>query len=342
MKNRVTQKDVARALGVARSTVTMALRHDPSIPKGRRDEVLRKAAEMGYQPDPMLSALSQYRKRKAPRSKHAVIAWLNVWPEPKKLRTWMEFDHYWLGAAACAEEYGYRLEEFVVGEAMRLPRLEEILLTRNIQGILIAPHRSFPVDWNDFNLERFSVIGFGGRMDERRFHLVGSAHAINGVTAFTQIRQLGYRRIAFVGGRQQAIMFGAGFQWAQKDVPANEQVPPFFIERPNMEAHQTNFTAWLKKEKPDAILTEVGCLAQMIAVAGYRVPEDIGLATTTLLDTPIDAGIDQNPKEIGRTAMLAVISLINDNDCGIPQICRDLLVEGRWVNGKTLPQKANR
>jgi LacI family transcriptional regulator len=338
MEKRVTQKDLARALGLARSTVTMALRHDPSIPKVRRDEVLRKAAEMGYQPDPMLSALSQYRKRKAPTSKHAVIAWLNVWPEPKKLRAWVEFDHYWLGAAACAEEYGYRLEEFVVGGKMTLPRLEEILLTRNIQGILVAPHRAFPVDWNDFNLERFFVVGFGGRVDNLRFHLVGSAQAINGVTAFTRLRQLGYRRIAFVGGREQN-MFGAGFQWAQKDVPAKEQVSPFFIEWPGIEAHQTEFTAWLKKGKPDAIFTEVGCLERMIAVAGYRVPDDIGLATTTVLDTPIDAGIDQNSREVGRTAMLAAISLINDNDRGIPQICRHLLVEGRWVDGKTLPRK---
>ncbi len=320
----------------------MALRHDPSIPKARRDEVLRKAAEMGYQPDPMLSALSQYRKRKSPAAKHAVIAWLNVWPEPKKLRAWREFDHYWLGAAACAEEYGYRLEEFVVGGKMTLPRLEKILLTRNIQGLLVAPHRSFPIDWRDLNWGRFSVVGFGGRVDDTRFHLVGSAQASNGITAFTRMRQLGYRRIAFVGGREQAIMFGAGFQWAQKDVPAKEQVPPFFIERPGIEAHQTAFTAWLKKAQPDGILTEVGCLARMIEVAGYRVPDDIGLATTTVLDTPIDAGIDQNPKEIGRTAMLAAISLINDHDRGIPAVCRDLLVEGRWVDGKTLPPKTRR
>jgi LacI family transcriptional regulator len=342
MEKRVTQKDLARALGLARSTVTMALRHDPSIPKVRRDEVLRKAAEMGYQPDPMLSALSQYRKRKSPQSKHAVIAWLNVWPEPEKLRAWREFDHYWQGAAACAEDYGYRLEEFVVGGKMTLPRLEKILLTRNIQGILVAPHRSFPVNWDAFDLERFSVIGFGGRVDDVHFHLVGSAHAINGITAFTRMRQLGYRRIAFVGGRQQAILFGAGFQWAQKDVPAKEQVPPFFIERPGIEAHQTKFTAWLKKNRPEAILTEVGCLERMIAVAGYRVPDDIGLATTTVLDTPIDAGIDQNSREVGRTAMLAAISLINDNDRGIPQVCRDILVEGRWVDGKTLPRKTSR
>jgi hypothetical protein len=80
----------------------------------------------------------------------------------------------------------------------------------------------------------------------------------------------------------------------------------------------------------------------MIAVAGYRVPDDIGLATTTVLDTPIDAGIDQNSREVGRTAMLAAISLINDNDRGIPQVCRDILVEGRWVDGKTLPRKTVR
>jgi hypothetical protein len=42
---------------------------------------------------------------------------------------------------------------------------------------------------------------------------------------------------------------------------------------------------------------------------------------------------------IGKTAVPMLISLINHNECGIPAICRELLIEGRWVDGDTLPRK---
>jgi hypothetical protein len=34
-----------------------------------------------------------------------------------------------------------------------------------------------------------------------------------------------------------------------------------------------------------------------------------------------------------------LISLINHNERGIPEFCRELLVEGRWKDGATLPSK---
>ena len=67
-------------------------------------------------------------------------------------------------------------------------------------------------------------------------------------------------------------------------------------------------------------------------------PEDIGLATLTLLDGGnIDAGIDQNSEEIGRAAAQLLISLINHNELGVPAIGREVLIEGKWVDGSSLP-----
>jgi len=34
-----------------------------------------------------------------------------------------------------------------------------------------------------------------------------------------------------------------------------------------------------------------------------------------------------------------MVSLINQNDRGVPKICREMLIEGRWVDGPTLPSK---
>ncbi len=57
------------------------------------------------------------------------------------------------------------------------------------------------------------------------------------------------------------------------------------------------------------------------------------------LDIPISAGIDQNPAEIGRVALLMLHSLITNSARGIPTIFRQLRVEGSWIDGNSLPEK---
>jgi len=59
---------------------------------------------------------------------------------------------------------------------------------------------------------------------------------------------------------------------------------------------------WLKRERPDAILTPIASLAEMLRELGYRTPADIGLAITSILDGKGNAVIDQHSPEIGRTA----------------------------------------
>ena len=61
LKNRVTQQDVALRAGVHRTAVSLALKKHPSIPAETRERIEAVAAEMGYVPDPMLSALAAYR-----------------------------------------------------------------------------------------------------------------------------------------------------------------------------------------------------------------------------------------------------------------------------------------
>jgi hypothetical protein len=43
--------------------------------------------------------------------------------------------------------------------------------------------------------------------------------------------------------------------------------------------------------------------------------------------------------EIGRVALLMLHSLITENARGIPGIFRQLLVEGSWVPGNSLPDR---
>jgi hypothetical protein len=58
-----------------------------------------------------------------------------------------------------------------------------------------------------------------------------------------------------------------------------------------------------------------------------------------VLDGNADAGIYQNSLEIGRAAVQLLISLIHLNQLGIPEVCREVLIEGRWQDGRTLPPR---
>src|ERR1051326_3366292 len=198
-KTRVTLSDVARKLNVSHTTISRALRNDRQISKSLRQQVQRIAQDMGYQPDPMLSALAHYRRgAMAPRIT-AEIAWINHWPDPKQLRAVHEFELYWQGAVAEAHRNGYRLEEFRLDEDMPPHRLEKILLARNVPGVLIPPwwQGNYP-DWSDFHWEKFCVVCFGHTIHAPRVHLVTADQFYYGRLAYENIRKNGYQRIGLV------------------------------------------------------------------------------------------------------------------------------------------------
>jgi len=337
-KPRISLHDIARRLNVSQPTVSRALKDDPRISIATRERVQRVAREMGYQPDPMLTALAHYRRGKTQTPVSSALAWINRWTKPEQLRRHQEFELYWKGATQEAERCGYRLEEFVCDERLPLPRLEKILLTRNIRGILIPPHLSCP-DWGDFDWAQFCVVRFGHSIDTPRAHLVTSDQLTDSLMAFQHILKMGYRRIGFVAADQPHIRFKAGYLFAQLTLDLKQRLPLLDLTDPNSEEGKRRLASWLKQVQPDAILTDVAPLRDMLSKLRWRVPEDVGLAALSVLDGNADAGIYQNSAEIGRAAVQLVISLIHHNERGVPEVCRELLVEGQWVDGQTLPTR---
>lgn len=334
---RVTLRDVARRLKVSHTTVSRALRNDPRISETMRRRVQETANEMGHRPDPMLSALAQYRHNKLTKSISAELAWINQWPDPKRLHSFREFELYWEGALEEADRCGFRLEEFVINKQMSPARTARVLYARNIRGILIPPHGGSPLDWQGFDWEDFCIVRFGHSISSPRAHVVTSDQLTDGMMAFENMWNRGYRRIGLVTSGKMYTRFGAGYFFSQMKWSPNLRLPALAITQEKNALDQQLLKSWLKNNKPDAILTDVGELRGMLEAVKCQVPQDVGLAVLSVLDGNADAGIDQNSKEIGKAAVQLLISLINHNECGVPNICREVLVEGKWVNGSTLP-----
>lgn len=96
---RVRLVDIAKRLGVSKTTVSMALRDHHRVSPERRREVKRVAREMGFVPDPFLSALAAHRRQRVTAKEQGVLAWINHWKNPSRLRQFKEFDLYWKGAS---------------------------------------------------------------------------------------------------------------------------------------------------------------------------------------------------------------------------------------------------
>jgi DNA-binding LacI/PurR family transcriptional regulator len=346
-KKRVTLRDIAERVGVSHVTVSLALRNHHSISIGRRDEVQRMAKQMGYVPDPMLSSLAVYRQNKRALQIHNSLAWINHWEQPERLRgEHKEFDHYWRGAAKAGERFGYRLEEVRWSEGFSARRFQQILVTRNVRGLLIPPHPT-PPDWGKFDWNRFSVIRFGQSVAVPHSHLVSADHFRGVVMALRTMSGYGYRRIGLVicgdFDRRLGGNHTGGFYAASKLFDLPDTCPPLMTDeaayRENLAQARKKLKQWMEKHRPDAILTSVPQIPELVRALGYRIPEDVAVAGTSIYDVPVDAGINQNPEMIGRIAVETLVGQIHVNDRGEPSAPCRILVESHWQDGKSLPRR---
>ncbi len=341
-QRQVTLRDIAKELGISHVTVSLALRDHPRISEATRQRVKQKAEEMGYHPDPMLSALSHYRLTSKEKPIQATLAWINPLQNPDKLLQHEEFSLYWNGAEQIAHQLGFKLEEFRT-EDLSLPRMNDIFKTRNIRGLLIAPlsWQTTSIDWTKFPWQNYAAVRFGRSSTGPRLNCVTSAQETNTMMAFEQVLNKGYKRIGFCGAGTPRRMFSAGYLRAQQLLPKNQQLPIAYFQQDSTPDEQRALAKkWIAKNQPDAIITDDRNLPEFLNDLGYRVPEEIGLVTTSIHDTQIDAGVDQIPEEIGRAAVRMLIAQINEHQFGIPEIRAQMLVEGRWVDGSMLPDRS--
>jgi LacI family transcriptional regulator len=336
-------REIAARVGVSHVTVSMALRDNPRISVATREKIKRVAAELHYRPDPMLNALAAYRNSKSASGIHSALAWINAWPKPEELRAYKEFDLYWKGASECAAKFGYRLEEFHLDRFMSPQRLHQIFQARGIRGILLPPHGGKQPAWEEFPWEDYSVARFGRSLKFPLTHLVTADQLTNSFVAVSKMRERGYHRIGMITQEisvdPRGPHFTAGFLSAREQLHGAERLPIFAFDEAVTPALVKRFQSWMKKEKPDALLSTVD-QKELLREAGYRVPEDVAVAVTSVLDGGADSGMDQHPEEIGRVGLLLLNSLINDGARGIPKIPRQILVEGSWVDGTSLPDCA--
>ncbi|MFH1498995.1 MAG: LacI family DNA-binding transcriptional regulator, partial [Verrucomicrobiota bacterium] len=333
MPRRVTLKDVAAKAGVTASTVCRALNMDPRVSLATRKRIKKIATELGYRPDPLLSALARQRRGHLTESDIKTIAYITNFPTQDEWRQHTFYGPLFRGAQIQATRNGYKLEHFWLGAPGMTPaRLGDILFNRGIAAVCIAPtpavrsHLEFP--W-----ERFSCATIGYSLQTPDLHRTAPHHFHGIVTATRRLHELGYRRIGlsfFVGSsRRVDDLWLAGAYLADKNHPELTLKVLLFENDTLAEAAR-----WARDERLDIILSDNLDVLRQLRAHDVRIPGDIGYATLNWTPAePEIAGINQRPGDVGAAATDLIIAQIRRGERGVPRLPRTTLVECDWVNG---------
>jgi DNA-binding LacI/PurR family transcriptional regulator len=335
--------DIARAAGVSKNTVSLALRNSPQIPPATRDKIAALAATMGYQKNPTVAYLMAQLRKGVHKGHKASLAFLNANEDRNALRIHPTIPTYVEGCRRRAAQTGYSLDEFWLHDPdLTAAKLNKILRARNIRGVLVVglmntnhlPERFMPI-W-----EEFACVVTGVRTRDPALSFACTDHHMLALRAVENALRLGYQRPGLVldGVIDRLVehRFTAGFQIAQQQLPARQRLHPFYSVT---EARQNPalFQTWFEKEKPDVILTLYHVVHRWVKGLGLRVPEDVGLIQLEWRpDHAHWAGMHQHNDIVGEAAVEMVISMIHNNEYEIPLFPRATLLGSTWVDGQTV------
>jgi DNA-binding LacI/PurR family transcriptional regulator len=234
---------------------------------------------------------------------------------------------------------GYRAQEFWLHrDEMSNERFSEMLHARGIQGMLISPlaegDRTPQLRWDYFASVCLSVP-----LPSLTITTVCNDHYFSSLQIMRECHRRGYRRPGLVLRRAHQMRFQgrweAGFLVGGEMLGELKLAKPLYIDDWQ---DVTRIVRWLKREKPDVIITPAAnVIAGTLQNAGWRVPQDVGLA---LLACPQRgdpySGVFQNGRMIGALAIDTLISMVERHERGLPEQATTLMVEGQWNEGRTL------
>ncbi len=266
------------------------------------------------------------------------IAWLNTsnekdaWTKYKYLSPFLE------GARERCLLLGYRIDEFWTRQpGMTMRRISQILYQRGIDAAIVTyPARHVRLKW-----DHMACVALGGALLAPRLHRVMGDFNFNLTLALKVLRRYGYRRIGIsqsegVDQFTQRIYRSIAYHLLATS-ESSDQIPPLFYIGISEDEAKNKLAPWVRRYRPEVIVSSDGRMVDWIRELGLRVPKDIGVIHLSLDEDVLDwAGIHSNKREIGAAAAEWVISMAQNHRYGVPKTGLITLVRGSWQTGRTL------
>ena len=312
---RISQRDIAKMLGINVSTVSRALRGLDGVSPDLKEKIQQMAEERGYRPNPFAVSLRY-------DTTHIIGI---VVPD-------ISFNHYahiMKRIEADAKKNGYMCIITDSGDKYENEvNCLELLMNMHVEGIIICPSQ----ETTDFrHLLQLRQAHIPVVLFDQVPDIDISSVMINDVAsaryATNCLIESGARRIAFMGGLnqvKQTIDRKHGYLEALRE----HNIP---IRTELVKCHHISYNSGLTDtlellrlpEPPDAILASHGLLAisavQAIISRGLCIPNDVAVIAymsdwVSEMSHPRISFVKQNLKEIGTKAFRLLLDQINGDD----------------------------
>lgn len=341
MKKSISQRDIARSLGVNASTVSRALKGQPGVSTDLRKKIMALAEAQGYRPNPFAMSLRY-------GSTHTIGI---VVPD-------ISFNHYahivkWIEAEA--QKHGFLCIVTDSGDKYSSEyECVEKLVDMHVEGIALCLSQESPprgivgdkyLEW--LRSKHVPIVLFD-RVADIECTTVSFNDVESAREATLHLIDSGARRIAFLGGPnsiKQAMDRKHGYLEAlrERNMPIRKEL---------VKCGHVSFNSGLSDtmelfdlpEPPDAILADYGLLSiaafQAIVSKGLRIPEDVAVIGfmsdwVSGMTYPRMTFVKQNLREMGRRTFKLLTEQI-EGDTAVKHV----VVNGRLsVRESTIPIK---
>ncbi|MBR0048741.1 MAG: LacI family DNA-binding transcriptional regulator [Prevotella sp.] len=312
---RISQRDIARQLGINVSTVSRALRGLDGVSTELRKKIEQIAENDGYRPNPFAASLRYDTTRTI-----GVVVPDVAYNHNAHIVKSIEAEARRAGYMCIITDSNDRSDN----EADCL----ELLVNMHVEGIIICLSQ----ETTDFShLERLKKDKFPMVLFDRAPDIGLSSVIINDAASAQEATNClidgGARRIAFLGGTnqiQQTIDRKHGYLEALREhgIPIRSEL---------VKCHHISFNSGLSDtlellrlpEPPDAILASHGLLAisalQAVTSLGLRIPDDIAIVGymsdwVSEMSNPRMSFVKQNLREIGIKSFRLLLDQMNGDD----------------------------
>ncbi len=337
-KKHVTLRDVAAAAKVGLATASRALRNDPTTAKATSSHVQAVAHTLGYRPDPGMSLLIERRWRGRRAQDSFNIGFIYDSKSPLAARAKEQYQKYKNAAA----NLGYSFIAEDISEFTTLKGLLKRLDSQGIKGLVLSLLPSVPFDIAPV-LKKYATVSLGLSAYQPECPVIMHDEFFCMQAAWHTIHQKGYRRIGIIlpdypESASTNLRMGAALVCKQQTAVA-DRIPILFL-KDGLELDCGKFEQWLVKNKPDVLLGNSHEWVVELQRSGLRIPEDIPFATNNLWD-PAEcgkiAGFFRDNLELFEQGIQLLHMMIRSGTVGASRSSLMELVQGRWIDGDSLP-----
>jgi LacI family transcriptional regulator len=336
-------KDIARDLGLSVVTVSKVLRDHPDIGEETRKRVLQRVKELDYEPNILARSLVTGR---------SYLVGLIV---PGLIHPF--FAEVARSLSKTIVPKGYSL---IVSSSEEDPALEDReirhLLARRLDALVIASTGGDTKLFHRMQKQSQPFVLIDRTLDNLDANFVGTDDVAAGRIATNHLIELGRRRIAHIGGRENStgLRRRDGYLRALREhkLPIVKEyiLHREFVDIESERQGKEAMRALLQCDPPpDAVFCyndpiAIGAI-NIILEAGLRVPEDIALVGcgnlhyNDWLRVPLSS-IDQHSAQIGQRAGEILLQMVEERDWPVPEqvVLEPKLVVRESTIGKKAPR----